>query len=194
MLKVKNNQKNIQKYNRLFQKCGAKSRNGYYVMTFVEYPKKIIKKLKHSGVQSSCYRVEYERASNYRQTFFARTKGPYTCRYCNRFLRKDLLVVDHIIPVAKVQKSAWARLLLHLEGCDNVNHIRNLAPACQRCNSRKLDKLGLWPLRGWLGKYKWYWALLCVLKILVAVLAVAGLVFVLQTCFPDFSPQIFQGR
>lgn len=79
---------------------------------YIDKPKKEIKKLQKAGIKYTCYRVEYERASNYRQTFFQRTKGPYRCRYCNKKLSKDKVFVDHIIPVAKTQKTARAKMML----------------------------------------------------------------------------------
>lgn len=87
-------------------RAGTKKQGNYYINNYIKKPRKEIKKLRRIGVKFSCYRVEYERASNYRHTFFARTKGPYRCRYCNKPIAKNKLVVDHIIPVAKAQKKS----------------------------------------------------------------------------------------
>lgn len=67
------------------------------------------------------------------------------------------MVVDHIIPVDKAKSSTKAKNLLALQGIKNVNDVKNLAPSCYDCNSRKGAKMGLWFIRGILGKYKWFW-------------------------------------
>ena len=121
--------------------------------------------------------MEYERANNYRQTFFARTQAPYRCRYCNKKLQKNKVVVDHIVPVAKAQKKASARMMLAVKRCGSVNDIRNLAPACRDCNSKKSDKMGLWVVRGWLGKYKLYWIILRIIQIVCILLMICGGVY-----------------
>ena len=153
---------------------------------YIDKPKKEIKKLQKAGIKYTCYRVEYERANNYRQTFFQRTKGPYRCRYCNKKLNKDKVFVDHIIPVAKTQKTARAKMMLAMRRCGSVNDIRNLAPACKECNSKKSDKMGIWIIRGWLGKYKTYWICLRILQFLSVCLVILGLFWVIQMIRGEF--------
>ena len=58
--------------------------------------------------------------------------------------------------------------------CGSVNDIRNLAPACRDCNSKKSDKMGLWVVRGWLGKYKLYWIILRIIQIVCILLMICG--------------------
>lgn len=166
------------------RKKNAKLQRNCYVLNFIDKPKKEIRQLRRAGIKYSCYKVEYERAGNYRQVFFARTKGPYRCRYCHKKLQKNQVVVDHIVPVAKVQKTNTARIALAASGCRNVNDIRNLAPACQRCNSKKSDKMGIWVIRGWLGKYRFYWILLRLFQILCIILTVIGAVYVIRLINP----------
>lgn len=142
---------------------------------YIEKPKNIIKKLKKAGIPYSCYKVEYERATNYRQVFFARTSAPYRCRYCNRKLKsKKEVYVDHIIPVAKVQKKWAAQALLKIAGCNNINSIQNLAPACLKCNLKKSDHMGFWIIRGWAGRYQAYWFFIWIARITI-LLAIIGL-------------------
>lgn len=172
VLKIYKNQ-NIYRVERTLYREGAKDCGRYYTIQYNEKPKRLIKRLDRYGIYYRWYRSEYERAGNYRQVFFERTKGPYRCRYCHRRLKKAYMQIDHIVPVAAVQRSARARFFLHLEGAENVNSIRNLAPACKKCNKKKLDKMGLWVLRGWLGKYEAYW----VIK------RIAIFLFILFLCF-----------
>ena len=164
---------------------GARDYGKFYTVQYNEKPKRLIKRLDRYGIYYKWYRSEYERAGNYRQVFFERTKGPYRCRYCHRRLKKAYMQIDHIVPVAAVQRSAYARFLLHLEGAENVNSIRNLAPACKKCNKKKLDKMGLWILRGWLGKYEAYWVIrrivIVLLIVLLCIVSLALLSFVPET-------------
>lgn len=157
-----------------------KYKGNYYIGSYVKKPRKEIKRLQHLGIKYDCYRIEYERANNYRQVFFSRTIGPYTCRYCNKKLVKNQIYVDHIIPVAKAQKTHYAKVMLAVSRCQNVNDIKNLAPACRNCNLKKSDKMGLWTIRGWFGKYRAYWIVLNIMKILCIVLMLAGAIYILK--------------
>lgn len=178
ILKVReqNNKKKQAFLKRYFIKKSTKYQNHYYINTYIEKPKKEIKKLKLAGICYSCYRVEYERSANYRTVFFQRTQGPYRCRYCNKQIKKSDVFVDHIIPVSQAQKRNSARALLSIHGCSNVNDIKNLAPACRRCNLKKSDKMGLWILRGHLGAYKAYWVSIYILFVLFILFAVFGVI------------------
>ena len=65
-------------------------------------------------------------------------------------------------------------MMLAVKRCGSVNDIRNLAPACRDCNSKKSDKMGLWVIRGWLGKYKLYWIILRIIQIVCILLMIYG--------------------
>lgn len=162
------------------KKRNTKIKSNYYICNYIKKPKKEIRKLQKADISYSCYKVEYERANNYRQVFFARTEGPYRCRYCNKKLTKQNLYVDHIIPVNKSQTTRSAKILLHLKRCNSVNDIKNLAPACKYCNLRKSNKMGIWVVRGWLGKYKLYWAFLWMIKIIGASVFVLSLMWLIR--------------
>lgn len=151
------NKRKRRKTKRICRRRSMKLQGNCYVKYYMDKPKRLMRKLEHKEIKFSFYRMEYERSSNYRQRFFASTQEPYRCRYCHRRLSKEKVFIDHIIPVAKAQKNKGAKHLLKLKRCENVNSLRNLAPACKKCNSRKSDKMGLWVLRGWLGKYRLYW-------------------------------------
>ena len=68
-------------------------------------------------------------------------------------------------------------MMLAVKRCGSVNDIRNLAPACRDCNSKKSDKMGLWVVRGWLGKYKLYWIILRIIQIVCILLMICGGVY-----------------
>lgn len=120
---------------------------------------KIIRKLKRKKIRFRVYEKRWERSSNYRKMFFEHNQAPYRCRYCNKKIARNSMEIDHIIPVAKAKSSANARMLLYIQGISEVNDIRNLAPSCKKCNSKKSDKIGLWWIKGMLGKHKTYWIL-----------------------------------
>lgn len=118
---------------------------------------KIIKYARRNNIKYRTYEEKWERSSDYRKEFFKNNMGPYKCRYCNKRLKAEYMVVDHLIPIAKLKTSMHARNLLYIQGISSVNDIRNLAPSCNKCNQKKGDKIGLWFVKGMLGKYEWYW-------------------------------------
>lgn len=105
----------------------------------------------------------YQRGKSYRSDFFKCHPGIfhkyYVCSYCGRMLTKKTTTVDHLIPVCKVKRMGIGRILLWLNGIYNVNDTRNLVAACQRCNSRKSDKMGAWVIKGTFGRHLLFWLL-----------------------------------
>ncbi len=98
-----------------------------------------------------------ERSASYRNNFFRENRGIfgsgiYMCAYCGRLMGKGTTRVDHIIPVQKARTSKFYQRILKLRGIKNVNDVRNLAPSCDRCNSRKSAYGGLWVIRGMFGR------------------------------------------
>ena len=127
------------------------------------------------------YESSWDRNSNYRQAFIQNYRGPMRCRYCNRKITKKNMEVDHLIPVARAKKGGFARQMLKEEGIANVNDVRNLVPSCRRCNRRKGTKMGVWYIRGILGKYPVYWKIILMSKIfLVVIIFILFIVFVKQ--------------
>lgn len=129
-------------------------------------------------IRRICRRKHYEirrtypehlgRSDSYRRDFLKANPRPlrgYRCRYCHRHLSERQMTVDHIYPVylAKTGKGLW---MMHLAMIFDVNDVRNLAPACARCNAKKGRKAGLWVMRGILGKYRLYWVLLRTIQLL----------------------------
>ena len=142
---------------------------------------------KERKIRRICRRRHYElkriypenlgRSDHYRRDFFSyyqRPLGGYRCRYCHRRIPDKKLCIDHIYPIyrTKTGNDFWLRLLR----IEDVNDVRNLAPACRRCNTKKGRSAGIWVLRAILGKYKAYW----VLRKVCFVALVVGLVFLLN--------------
>ena len=106
------------------------------------------------------YPENWGRSSSYRRDFLSacpRPRGGYRCRYCHRRLSDQKLTIDHIYPVymTKTGNNFWMRLI----GIDNVNDVRNLAPACRKCNIKKGRKTGIWIIKAIVGKYELYWVI-----------------------------------
>jgi 5-methylcytosine-specific restriction endonuclease McrA len=133
--------------------------NTYYTIKVDKYEKnKIIRKAKWRGIKYRCYEERWSRSSDYRRKFIKVYKAPYRCRYCNRKLKEEDMVVDHVIPVAKVKKNKnHARLLLKIKGIEDVNDLKNLVASCDKCNGTKRDKMGIWLIKAWIGKFDFYW-------------------------------------
>ena len=142
---------------------------------------------KERKIRRICRRRHYElkriypenlgRSDHYRRDFFSyypRPLGGYRCRYCHRRIPDKRLCIDHIYPIyrTKTGNDFWLRLLR----IEDVNDVRNLAPACRRCNTKKGRNAGIWVLRAILGRYEAYW----VLRKVFFVALVVGLVFLLN--------------
>lgn len=130
---------------------------------------------------------EYIRSSNYRQNFMKTQNKKYIiCAYCGFPKPTKSITVDHIIPVDKVKKNQkGARLLMKIFKIENVNSMKNLAPACSFCNRQKSAKMGMWIIRGYLGKNKPLWIIRWIIRIaLIIILAI-----LLKNIFQDSSIQ-----
>lgn len=106
---------------------------------------------------------EFTRSSDYRTTFFAKNPGfhdRYICAYCGKILKKENVTVDHVFPIDKVSRSSFYKKIVIWLNIKNINDYKNLVCACKKCNSSKGSKMGLWILRGFLGKHIIYWCLL----------------------------------
>lgn len=115
----------------------------------------------------------YIRDSHYRKEFLQTKKHEWTiCAYCGLPKRTKNITVDHIIPVDKVKKSQYAKWLLKIFHIDNVNDKKNLAGACRKCNSKKGTKMGLWVLRGFIGKSSVVWIVRWILRLVIFLLCV----------------------
>lgn len=119
----------------------------------------------------------YQRGSNYRNTFFSKNKAfRYRCAYCGKRLKQEDVEVDHLIPVSAAQNSLFIRILLNICGITNINEEKNLVSACRKCNRKKSDKIGLWVIRGAIGRYRIIWILRDIL-ILLSLLSLGYLIW-----------------
>ena len=104
----------------------------------------------------------YDRSSDYRRNFFKNNPGlfgtdKYQCVYCGRIKSKRKIQVDHHIPVHRVKRFGIGRLLMKMKNINDINSIKNLVPACEKCNKKKSSKMGLWLIKGVVGKHFGWW-------------------------------------
>ena len=90
---------------------------------------------------------KYQRSTDYRRRFLKYNKGVFGggnffCSYCGRLLTPRRMTVDHLIPVNKVKKRGFARTIMKIKGINNIS-----------------DKMGIWILRGNIGRHPWFWIL-----------------------------------
>ena len=148
----------------------------YYSVSGTKHElKKIEKRLNRRNIKTRLYEKKWARSSNYRQIFLKNNNPPYKCRYCGKRLKKELLEVDHIVPVSKAKNNPKVRRLLKRRGIQDINDIRNLVASCHKCNKAKGDKLGIWYLKGVYG-FKGRFILL--LRFLIVFLIITILYFV----------------
>lgn len=110
---------------------------------------------------------------HYRKEFLQTKNREWTlCAYCGLPVRTKSITVDHIVPVDKVKKSNYAKWVLKLLHIGNVNDIKNLAGACKKCNSSKGTKMGLWILRGFIGKSTAIWIVRWIIRLAIILLCI----------------------
>ena len=112
----------------------------------------------------SCFDEYHDRNNYYRSDFFKyykpQIKGKYICAYCGKLLSPEEVSVDHIIPIKKAKRNRFARTLMKIIKINDINDCRNLTASCMSCNAKKGSKLGLWAIRGYLGRYKSFWLII----------------------------------
>lgn len=177
VLEISNGGRKIRRYRNYFEQEGFSFVKRSYGKSY--YTKKCKNATEREGYVSFCKRhrlkcnvlaEEYVRSSNYRKTYFDSQNftGKYTiCTYCGLPVRVEKLTVDHIIPVDKVKKTTRAKIMMKLFGITDVNELKNLCSACKRCNSKKRAKMGIWIIRGFIGKSKFIWCIRWILRIII---------------------------
>lgn len=138
----------------------------------------IINQFAHNGLKIIFADKNNLRGTNYRKDFVDHSqlvihkngKRLYRCVYCHKLLTDASLTVDHLIPVQAVYSSDYSdfnRKILNKFGIVDINDIKNLVPSCEKCNKSKGKKIGLWTIRGLLGKHRIFWVTYYLLSIFV---------------------------
>lgn len=117
-------------------------------------------KAKRYHLQTEVINSKFIRSSSYRNLFFSSNTPDvgkyYFCIYCGKLLRADRVSVDHIIPVRKAETSRAIQILMDWLHWNGVNDVKNLGASCRQCNSRKKAKMGIWMIRGFIGRSRWF--------------------------------------
>ena len=127
------------------------------------------------------FRIENEmgrRRADYRRRYFSAHSpdigSRYICVYCGKWMRKEDTTVDHLYPVGQTARDLSLQKKLEKKGIRNVNDPRNLVASCHSCNARKGDSMGLWILKGRIGRHAALWALRYLLRAGILALALYG--------------------
>ena len=114
------------------------------------------------------------RSNDYRREFFSHyppmIHNMYFCAYCGRLISKQKITVDHLYPVSVANRSISVQKKLRRCGINNINNYKNLVPACKRCNRRKSANMGIWLLRGQLGRFQHLWLIRHAIRITTFIL------------------------
>lgn len=137
-----------------------------------------INRKKYAKLQTYCKRnrlklsIENElstRGVNYRTAFFEKNapiyKDYYFCSYCGFPLPKSKITVDHLYPIGLAKKDISFQKKLHKKGIYDINDVKNLVPACKKCNKRKGVKTGAWIIKGKIGRHQYLWVVRHILRI-----------------------------
>ncbi len=123
-----------------------------------------------TGISCDIIDENFVRNTSYRKDFFENNKpkygNKYRCIYCGRLFVKEKITVDHIYPVDAAKYKA-NQVFLKLFGIKDINCLKNLGAACERCNKRKSAKTGMWVVKGIIGKSDFLWYVRYVLRILL---------------------------
>lgn len=172
------------RYIRRYHPNKLKKGNSHFFRIYFEDEKSaryLIRKLERKNIRYKSYHEEYARNTNYRNMFFRQTQGPYRCRYCNRRLSDDEVIVDHIIPVKQAINNKKAQRMLRKHGIENVNEITNLVASCSDCNELKGTQLGEWTKKGFLGFWKYH--IYRILSSILRFLILSGIIYYIIIIF-----------
>lgn len=120
--------------------------------------------------------TQYTRSRNYRNEFLQKIKQ-YPGDTGARTAEENWQGEDHnrpYFPVHCMEEYPAVRRRAALFGIRGSNDLKNLVPACRRCNLRKGTQMGWWIIKGFLGRTWWYWPVRKLLRLTV-ILAVAYL-------------------
>lgn len=131
------------------------------------------RKARRRGYKTNVFADKFNRTNNYRQIFFDSRPGQtmFRCAYCGRIYSKNHITVDHVVPIYAAKRYFQARTLLKIQKCDGVNDLKNLVPACRRCNYKKGHRFSfIYSLRAIYGENDWYWKMVWTLRIIIGIL------------------------
>lgn len=155
---VTNQNQNTYKYRMKLYDFGLRYTNGKWKLntSSKQIAESIYRYCKRKKLYCEVIDDKYVRSGDYRKNFLQHYKkkdGKYfRCAYCGKKLTNIDMTVDHILPIDKAQHESWCRAAMRLFGIQNINDVKNLAPACDRCNKKKGKKVRGYLLNGMTGR------------------------------------------
>ena len=108
---------------------------------------------------------------DYRKTFFSNNPpvihNNYFCAYCGKLVNKENITVDHLYPIGAVKKDPKLQKKLKRKGIKDINDKKNLVPACRTCNKKKSANLGIWIIKGKIGKHQFLWIIRHLIRLII---------------------------
>lgn len=185
IIEISNGRKKIYSYRHLFREHGFHFEKRSYGKSFYtkscntieerEFYKKLCKKNRLNYCE---HKKEYARSNDYRKIYLNNLNARHKyelCAYCGIPIKREKFTVDHIIPIDKAKKTNRAKILMKLLKIKDVNDSSNLCIACKQCNNQKRTKMGVWIIRGFIGKNRYIWYLRWILRLLILLLALVYL-------------------
>lgn len=148
-----------------------------------------------NGLKMEMNDNSYNRSYNYRLQFFDNTppflNNKYFCIYCGRFLNKEKLTVDHIIPIAKIKKDRCLQEKIVSYGWKDGNDIKNLGASCKSCNSKKGAKMGFWIIKGRIGKSNVFQVARWIFRVITFIAILVVLIKMLSSEYSDLASKFY---
>lgn len=158
LILISNQKRNTYKYRRNLYDFGLRYENGKWRLRTSDNDliSRIAYFCRRKHLHYECIKDKYTRSNNYRKTLIEnyqkKNNKYYRCAYCGKKLTQDKMTVDHIVPIDKVQHMWRYRQLIRLINISDVNELKNLTPACERCNKKKGRKLKGYFISGLTGR------------------------------------------
>ena len=198
LIQISNQKRNTYRYRRRLCNYGLRFENGKWRLrtSDEELIEQISRFSRRKHLHYECFEDKYTRSSNYRKAFidhYERKDGKYyRCAYCGKKLTKDKMTVDHIVPIDKVQHSWTYRQFIRLMNISDINELRNLAPACERCNKKKGRKVKGYLLNGLTGRTYRGVIIRRWIKFVIAMILIIVLLVLIYYLYSNYSAVILK--
>lgn len=190
MLVISNSKNSTYPYRKKLFKMGFQYQNGKWVkQSFSDSEEKHTERFcKKKRLRFKKYDEKYERSNGYRKTFISNyeTKnGMYRCAYCGKKMSQDYMTVDHIISVYKAQNEFSGKLLMKILRAKTVNDVKNLTPACEKCNRKKGRNIEGYLINGLTGRTYKGVVIRKTFKVVLVISIIVTAFFAIRYTFPN---------
>lgn len=173
---------------RKFPEFEAKNRNTFTATLSKRRAEEIRMQASRYHLKYYAYDSMYKRSSGYRAAYLRKhpsVNGKYRCVYCGKLLPKEMITIDHVIPVDAARHSKKFRKLLP----HGVNDDSNLVPSCLECNRKKGQSTAKkWWRKAKHGSRESYWTIRLIMHV-IFLFVLAGLTMLFLLNGPEESIQ-----